>query len=79
VLNAVYHERWPFPLSFEQYRRQFQGVRSSYLFPGGKKMNALVALSPPPALVAVERASMRFLEFFAANIRNPHTRRAYAR
>jgi site-specific recombinase XerD len=33
------------------------------------------------ALVAAagERASMRFLEFFAANIRNPHTRRAYAR
>ena len=32
-----------------------------------------------PALVAAagERASMRFLEFFAANIRNPHTRRAY--
>jgi hypothetical protein len=34
-----------------------------------------------PALVAAagDRASMRFLEFFAANIRNPHTRRAYAR
>src|SRR5580658_5067568 len=34
-----------------------------------------------PALVAAagKRASMRFLEFFAANIRNPHTRRAYAR
>jgi site-specific recombinase XerC len=34
-----------------------------------------------PALVAAagERAGMRFLEFFAANIRNPHTRRAYAR
>ena len=34
-----------------------------------------------PALVAEagERASMRFLEFFAANIRNPHTRRAYYR
>jgi len=34
-----------------------------------------------PALVvaAGERAGMRFLEFFAANIRNPHTRRAYAR
>src|SRR5271169_2925742 len=28
---------------------------------------------------AGEHASMRFLEFFAANIRNPHTRRAYAR
>ena len=31
------------------------------------------------ATTAGERASMRFLEFFAANIRNPHTRRAYAR
>jgi hypothetical protein len=32
---------------------------------------------PVPALVAVagEHASLRFLEFFAANIRNPHTRR----
>jgi hypothetical protein len=46
-------------------------------------MNELVLLrsSRLPALVvaAGERASMRFLEFFAANIRNPHTRRAYAR
>ena len=46
-------------------------------------MNQLVPLNSPalPALVvaAGERASMRFLEFFAANIRNPHTRRAYAR
>ncbi len=34
-----------------------------------------------PALVAAsgERAGVRFLEFFAAQIRNPHTRRAYAR
>jgi hypothetical protein len=34
-----------------------------------------------PVLItaAGEQASMRFLEFFAANIRNPHTRRAYAR
>jgi site-specific recombinase XerC len=40
-----------------------------------------VASSPLPALVAAagERASIRFLEFFAANIRNPHTRRAYYR
>ena len=46
-------------------------------------MNLLVAISSPvvPALVtaAGERASIRFLEFFAANIPNPHTRRAYAR
>lgn len=36
---------------------------------------------PVPALVAAAggRASVRFLEFFAAAIRNPHTRRAYAR
>ena len=34
-----------------------------------------------PTLVAADgdRASIRFLEFFAANIRNPHTRRAYGR
>ena len=34
-----------------------------------------------PALVAAagDRAGLRFLEFFAAGIRNPHTRRAYAR
>lgn len=43
-------------------------------------------LSPPPgpvlpALVAQadERARLRFLEFFAAQLRNPHTRRAYVR
>src|SRR6202049_4098740 len=46
-------------------------------------MNQLIPISSPalPALVAVagERASMRSLEFFAANIRNPHTRRAYVR
>jgi integrase/recombinase XerC len=34
---------------------------------------------PALAAAAGERARMRFLEFFAANIRNPHTRRAYAR
>src|SRR5882724_4009158 len=43
----------------------------------------LVPITSPtlPALAAAagERASMRFLEFFAANIRNPHTRRAYYR
>ncbi|WP_420240119.1 tyrosine-type recombinase/integrase (plasmid) [Telmatobacter bradus] len=34
-----------------------------------------------PALIAAsgDRAGVRFLEFFAAQIRNPHTRRAYAR
>jgi len=46
-------------------------------------MNQLIPIgsSSLPALVAAagERASMRFLEFFAANIRNPHTRRAYYR
>jgi hypothetical protein len=43
-------------------------------------MNSLVpVLASPrvPELIAAagERAGMRFLEFFAANIRNPHTRR----
>jgi site-specific recombinase XerD len=48
-------------------------------------MNQLVPLPsrslPVPALVAAagDQARVRFLEFFAANIRNPHTRRAYSR
>ena len=46
-------------------------------------MSSLVPITSPalPVLVAAAggSASMRFLEFFAANIRNPHTRRAYAR
>ncbi len=38
------------------------------------------AMAVLPALVAAtgERAGLRFLEFFAAAIRNPHTRRAYS-
>src|ERR1700694_854838 len=34
-----------------------------------------------PALIADvgDEASWRYIEFFTANIRNPHTRRAYAR
>jgi len=47
------------------------------------KTAALAPVRPPvlPALVAAagKRARVRFLEFFAAQIRNPHTRRAYAR
>ena len=41
----------------------------------------VVSASKAPALVAAvgERASYRFFEFFTANIRNPNTRRAYAR
>ena len=46
-------------------------------------MNQPVAIttSTLPALVAAagDRAGLRFLEFFASAIRNPHTRRAYAR
>lgn len=38
------------------------------------------APAPLPQIVAAsgERAGLRFLEFFAAGIRNPHTRRAYS-
>jgi hypothetical protein len=48
-------------------------------------MNHLAPLPSPdlpvPTLLAAagDRARVRFLEFFAANIRNPHTRRAYGR
>jgi site-specific recombinase XerD len=36
-------------------------------------------VSPPMVAAAGERASYRFLEFFTARIRNPHTRRSYGR
>jgi hypothetical protein len=45
-------------------------------------MNQLIPIGStalPELVAAGERASMRFLEFFAANIRNSHTRRAYYR
>ena len=40
-----------------------------------------LAVSNAPALIntAGDRATYRFLEFFTAQIRNPHTRRAYMR
>jgi site-specific recombinase XerD len=43
---------------------------------------AMAAPASVPAMIlssAGKRGAMRFLEFFAANIRNPHTRRAYYR
>ena len=46
-------------------------------------MNQLAVIAPAqlPALITAsgERASWRFMEFFTAAIRNPNTRRAYAR
>src|SRR5579875_461541 len=45
-------------------------------------MNPIVCAAPAVSSLvtsAGERASLRFLEFFASAIRNPHTRRAYAR
>jgi integrase/recombinase XerC len=46
-------------------------------------MNQVVPFIGPasPALIAAagDHAGVRFIEFFTANIRNPHTRRAYAR
>ena len=49
--------------------------------PGVGQLTPAVTTPCLPALVAAagERASVRFLEFFAAAIRNPYTRRAYAR
>ena len=42
-------------------------------------INSSAAVLPVLVAAAGEHASRRFLEFFAANIRNPHTRRAYYR
>ncbi len=46
-------------------------------------MNQLATLStltlPAPIIAAGDRARFRYIEFFTAQIRNPNTRRAYAR
>src|SRR3954470_15671868 len=49
-----------------------------------KRRSDITTASTSPAVPAIvasrgERGALRFLEFFAANIRNPHTRRAYFR
>jgi site-specific recombinase XerD len=54
------------------------------LLPDVNPMNSLSPIKGKislPSLIssAGERAGVRYMEFFAANIRNPHTRRAYAR
>src|ERR1035437_1212959 len=51
------------------------------MLPAKSKAVIVAVKTTVPTLVAAcgERAGLRFLEFFAANIRNPHTRRAYAR
>jgi len=41
--------------------------------------NLATAKAPPLISVAGNRAAYRFLEFFTAQIRNPHTRQAYVR
>ncbi|MFM0481043.1 tyrosine-type recombinase/integrase [Paraburkholderia strydomiana] len=44
------------------------------------RITTLGSINTPALVVAAgERAGVRFLEFFASAIRNPHTRRAYAR
>jgi len=47
----------------------------------GTKLASLTETAVVPALVASlgDAAARRYVEFFTANIRNPHTRRAYAR
>src|ERR1700738_1863409 len=62
---------WPKALSRSRSRTA-RVSNSSLVYP---------AAAPVPALVmaAGDRAGVRFLEFFASAIRNPHTRRAYAR
>ncbi|WP_392036304.1 hypothetical protein [Streptomyces sp. NPDC014894] len=45
----------------------------------GRLLTLAVTHAPTLVAAAGERAAYRFLEFFTAQIRNPHTRRAYAR
>jgi site-specific recombinase XerD len=52
---------------------------SQHLAPWQNVAAAQTAWLPSLISAAGDRASVRFLEFFASTIRNPHTRRAYGR
>src|ERR1022692_240638 len=57
-----------------------RGGRDLVTMPAKRPSGAValpVELLPPIILAAGEKASRRFLEFFAASIRNPNTRKAY--
>ena len=49
------------------------------VLPGTLALKADIRLVPGLIADAGEAAGWRYVEFFTANIRNPHTRRAYAR
>src|ERR1700736_331000 len=65
----------------ERAARPYSASRGRSLHHDANMLQVTTPQSRLPELIAAagERASMRFLEFFAANIRNPHTRRAYYR
>ena len=52
---------------------------ATFINPTGIIGNACAAVVPALIAASGERAAIRFLEFFASTIRNPHTRRAYGR
>ncbi len=66
--------------AIEQARPQAAGT-GELLLPGAAPSFAVIGSPPLPPIIAAagDVAATRFLEFFAANIRNPHTRRAYFR
>jgi hypothetical protein len=48
--------------------------------PDAEILSALTKIEPPAIITSAgDNAAMRFAEYFTANIRNPHTRRAYFR
>src|SRR3546814_13725671 len=71
--------RWRAARSSGRSTRPARSARDESARPPG--LACIVAALALPALIAAadERAQLRFLEFFAVSIRNPHTRRAYMR
>jgi integrase/recombinase XerD len=67
-------------MSTELATRESSGVAGQGGRPPASRTPAARGMVLPALIVdAGERAAKRFVEFFAANIRNPNTRRAYAR
>ena len=73
--NVVYHSRDLWYEGSEMTSDQLPAI----IRPGALAASDDIHLVPALIADAGDQAAWRYLEFFAANIRNPNTRRAYAR
>ena len=84
ISNLLYHGPWNLAAgrAREKYRRVAcgpAGTDRDILAGEFQQAHSMGGVPPGSIADASAAAGWRYVEFFTANIRNPHTRRAYAR